>query len=103
MNIGSDWKSTAAGVLSGIVGTATTVTAFLSPYLISSPASTQAKLTYVSAACTLLALVGRVWIGVITQNASAPAVAAVLTNVAQTSLPGSPVITAADIVAAPKR
>lgn len=73
-----DWKSTVVAILSGLVGTLTTITAFLAPYLMTSPQSVAAKLSLWSAGCTLLALVLRVWVGVITNNADAAAVSRAL-------------------------
>jgi hypothetical protein len=62
------WKSTASGALSFLIATFTTITAFLAPYLISSPGSTQAVLVKWSAGLTLGTALCRVWIGLIQKD-----------------------------------
>jgi hypothetical protein len=95
-----DWKSTASAVLTGMIGTCTTVTAFLAPYLMTAPHGVAARLSLVSAGCTLLALILKVWVGVITKNADAGAVAAAINNAAQAG-PGAMTYIASDLTAPP--
>lgn len=73
-----DWKSTASGILSFLIATFTTVTAFLAPYILAAPASTPALLSKISAGCTLGTALALGWVKLITNNADAGAVAAAL-------------------------
>lgn len=73
-----DWKSTAAGILTFLIATFTTVTAFLAPYIPAAPAGTQALLAKISAGCTLGTALALVYVKIITNNADATAVALAL-------------------------
>ena len=73
-----DWKSTAAGILSFLIATFTTITAFLAPYMMTAPAGEAALLAKVSAGCTLGVALARTYVGLITKNADAGAVAVAL-------------------------
>ena len=99
-----DWKSTATGILSFIVTTLLIVTGWLGTYMLTAPASTQASLTKYSAILTLATALARGWIGLITTNADAGAVAAALNP--QPPHPATPVVpvppTAASLAATPK-
>jgi hypothetical protein len=70
-----DWKSTATGILSFITVTCLTVMGFTAPYIATAPASTAALLAKIMAGCSLLTALCRAWVGLITKNADATAVA----------------------------
>lgn len=94
-----DWKSTVSGILSFLIATFVTVTAFLAPYLMTAPAGTQALLSKISAGLTLATALARVWIGLITTNADAGAVSNALATVHE---PSTPTPTAATLAATPE-
>ena len=56
--VGSDWKTTAAGWLSGLVGTAGPVAAYLA-------ASNNPKTAAAAGLVALVGVIGRVWIGIL--------------------------------------
>lgn len=99
-----DWKSTASGILSFLAITFTIVTTFLASYMATAPSSEQALLAKISAGLALGTALARGWIGVITTNADAGAVAAALAPPpASPAVPTPPVIpTAASLAATPK-
>lgn len=96
-----DWKSTAAGILSFIVTTLLIVTGWLATYMLTAPASSLAQLTKYSAFLTLATALARGWVGLITNNASAPATALALNQLAASPGTGTPFV-AADLAETPK-
>jgi hypothetical protein len=97
-----DWKSTATGVLSFLITTLLVVTGWLGTYMITAPASIQAKMTLYSSLLTLALALCRGWLGIITKNADATATAAAINNVAQSGPAAAPE-TAASIATTPKQ
>ena len=62
------WKSTVAGVLSGLLGTFTTIATFQVPMALMNPQQSRTWL-YVTLGCNLATAIGRVWIGVLQNDA----------------------------------
>jgi len=88
-----DWKSTAAGILSFLVTTLTVISALLAGNDLSAGngvGSVHVGTWVVIGVNGGLALC-RAWVGLITQNASAPAVAAAINNAAQAGPAAAPV------------
>lgn len=83
-----DWKSTFSGILSFLAITFTIVTTFLASYAVTAPTSEQALLAKISAGLALGTALARGWIGLITTNADAAAVAAAI----QPLVPATPTI-----------
>ena len=97
----TDWKSTASGILSFLAITFTIVTTFLASYMATAPSSEQALLAKISAGLALGTALARGWIGVITQNADAGAVAAAINKTPTTPVtPTAPAIPTAQSLAA---
>lgn len=96
----SDWKSTVAGILSGLIGTLTALMTFQVPSALLSPQQAHTWL-WITVGCNLGAIVGRVWIGILTQNVSAPAVANALNQLAAAPGTGTP-FTPADLTTTPQ-
>jgi hypothetical protein len=105
--LGKDWKSSASGILSFVSTTLLIVTGWMGTYMITAPASTQASLTKYAAILTLLTALVRGWIGLITTNADAGAVAAALDPIASHPAISIPAIppppTAASLAATPSK
>lgn len=99
----NDWKSTAAGVLSFLITTLTVISALLAGNDLSGGGGvgTVHVETWVVISINGALALCRAWIGLITQNASAPAVAAVINNVKEAG-PAVPTVTTADLTATPK-
>ena len=68
-----DWKSTVSGILTGLIGTFTSIMAFQVPTAMLNPQQTRVWL-YIVVGCTLGSIIGKVWLGLITKNADATAV-----------------------------
>ena len=64
----SNWKTTTAGILSGLIGTCTTLAAIQLPATISNPQADHTWL-YITFGCTIASSVGRVWIGLLQNDA----------------------------------
>ena len=62
------WKSTAAGILSGLIGTFTTIAAFQVPAAMLNPQQSRMWL-YVTLGCNLISGVARVWVGLLQNDA----------------------------------
>jgi hypothetical protein len=88
-----DWKSTASGILTGLIGTLTSIMSFQVPMDLLNPQQTRAWL-YITVGCNLAAIIGKVWLGLITKNADASAVAGAINNAAQAGAGAYPVTTA---------
>lgn len=95
----SDWKSTASGVLSGLIGTLTSVMTFQVPTALLNPQQAHTWL-YIVVGCNLASIIGKVWLGVITKNADAGAAAEALNQLAAKPGTGVP-FTATDLAATP--
>ena len=77
----NDWKSSAAGLLSFAIATLTTLSAILASMNINNGGSSVSSIhvsTWIVVGVNGGLALCRAWIGLITQNASAPAVAAAL-------------------------
>lgn len=102
-----DWKSTASGILSFLAITFTIATTFLAQYMVTAPSSEQALLAKISAGLALGTALARGWIGVITTNADAGAVAAALnppvTATTAATITTPPVPTAASLATTPPK
>jgi hypothetical protein len=103
-----DWKSTAAGILSFLVTTLTTISAFLVAGNINDNGTGASSIhvsTWVVVGVNAALALCRAWIGLITTNADAGAVANAINHVS-TALPTSPPLpvtpTAATLAATPK-
>lgn len=99
-----DWKSSASGILSFLSITFAVVTAWLGSYMITAPASSQALLAKISGGLSLATALVRGYIGLITTNADAGAVAAALAPPPATPATLTPPVipTAASLAATPK-
>lgn len=64
----TNWETTVAGILSGLIGTCTTLSMIQLPSTIANPQATHIWL-YVTFGCTVAASVGRVWIGLLQNDA----------------------------------
>jgi hypothetical protein len=93
----SDWKSTAAGVLSGLIGTLTAIMTFQVPSALLNPAQAHTWL-WITVGCNLASIIGRVWVGILTNNADAAAAAKAINAPAN-----APPATAASLAATPKQ
>jgi hypothetical protein len=106
-----DWKSTAAGILSFLITTLTVISAFLAANTLSAGGGigTITAPTWVLVAVNGLLALCRAWIGLITENASAGAVAKVLKPIVLSSSfpPNHPLLlappTAATLAATPPK
>jgi hypothetical protein len=90
--MGSDWKSTASGVLSFLITTLTTISAFLVAGNINSGGASTSSIhvsTWVVVGVNAGLALCRAWVGLITTNADAGAVAKVLAPL----VPSTPVMT----------
>lgn len=92
-----DWKSTVGGILSGLIGTLTSVMTFQVPTALLNPQQAHTWL-YIVVGCNLGAIIGKVWLGIITKNADAEAVAKAINQVADIG-PGATPSTAASLTA----
>jgi len=99
----TDWKSTVSGILSGLIGTLTSVMTFQVPSALLNPTQAHTWL-WITVGCNLAAIIAKVWVGVITQNADARAVANAFNPPPATpAVPAAPVPpTAASLAATPK-
>ena len=61
----TNWKTTAAGILSAVIGTAGPLTAYLATQM-------TPKATEISGIVTLVAAVARIWIGLLQNDAPPP-------------------------------
>jgi cyanate permease len=91
-----DWKSTVSSILTGLIGTFSTIAAFQVPAAMLNPQQTRVWL-YVVVVCNLAAIIGKVWVGILTNNADAAAVAK-----AMNAPPDAPAPTSASLSATPK-
>lgn len=66
--ITSNWKTTAASILSALMVTLTTLVAFQAPAALLTPGASK-TLLYVTTGATLLASLCRVWIGLLQNDA----------------------------------
>lgn len=73
----TDWKSTASGILGGLIGTFNGLLAFQIPLALLNPQTTRTWL-WITVGCNIGLIVAKVWLGIITKNASADAVAKAL-------------------------
>lgn len=85
-----DWKSTVAAILSGIIGTLTGIMTYQVPAALLTPAQAHTWL-WLTVVCNIVAISLRVWVGVLTNNADATAVAGAINNVAQAGPAAAPV------------
>lgn len=91
-----DWKSTVSGILTGLIGTFNGLLALQIPLALLSPQTTRMWL-WITLGCNVGVIVGKVWLGVVTKNADAAAVAQ-----AMNAPPSAPPPTAASLSATPK-
>jgi hypothetical protein len=105
-----DWKSTAAGVLSFLVTTLTTLSAFLVAGNINDGTASASSIhvsTWVVVGINAVLALCRAWIGLITTNADAGAVAAAMAPVHPVGTPAIPLSpvppTAASLAATPPK
>jgi cyanate permease len=99
----TDWKSTASGILTGLIGTFTAIMTFQVPTALLNPQQTRTWL-YVVAGCNLASIIGTVWVHIITQNADADAVALALKTGAAIAPSGEAVTpTAATLATTPPK
>ena len=103
-----DWKSTAAGILSFLITTLTTISAFLVAGNINSGGASTSSIhvsTWVVVGVNAALALCRAWVGLITTNADAGAVAQALAPIHPLA-PAAPVPptppTAASLAASPK-
>ena len=96
----SDWKSTVSGILSGLIGTFTSIMTFQVPSAMLNLQQTRIWL-YIVVGCNLGSIIGKVWLGIITNNANAAAVAKQINNAALLGPSATPV-TSFDLTSAPK-
>lgn len=95
-----DWKSTVSGILTGLIGTLSSIMAFQVPAALLNPQQARTWL-YVTVGCNLGAIIAKVWLGVITNNADAGAAALALNQLAASPGTGTPFV-AADLAETPK-
>ena len=95
-----DWKSTVAAILSGLIGTFTSIMTIQVPAALMNPGNTRIWL-WIVVVCNAGAIIGRVWVGILTNNSDATAVASAINNAAQCGASASPV-TPASIATTPK-
>jgi hypothetical protein len=62
------WKSTASGILSFVMATAGTLTAFAAAQVAVNPAQSKVY-AYITAGCTLASGLAKAWIGLLTKDA----------------------------------
>jgi hypothetical protein len=92
-----DWKSTAAAILSGLIGTFTSIMTLQVPAALLTPEQTH-RWMWTVVICNAGAIIARVWVGIITKNADASQVASAINNAGT----GAPPVTTADLTAPPK-
>lgn len=88
-----DWKSTWSAILTGLIGTFSSILAFQIPAALVTPQQAHLWL-WITVACNFGTIIAKVWLGVITKNADASATAAAINNAAQCGPGASPVSTA---------
>jgi hypothetical protein len=94
-----DWKSTISGILTGLIGTLSSLMSYQVPAALLTPEQTHTWL-WISVFCNLGCIIGKVWLGIITKNADAQSVANAINNVADIG-PGAVPSTAASLTAPP--
>ena len=92
MNNHSDWKSTASGILTGLIGTFSSIMSFQVPMALLNPNQAKTWL-YITVGCNMAAIVLKVWLGIITKNADASAAALALNQLAAAPGTGVPFTT----------
>lgn len=95
----NDWKSTVSAILSGIIGTLTSIMTIQVPLSLMNPQQAHTWL-WITVGCNAGAIIGRVWVGVLTNNADAGAAAKAMNELVAKPGTGTP-FTAADLSVTP--
>lgn len=82
----TSWKSTVSGVLSFVVATTATLTAFAAAQAAANPAQSKTY-AYIIAGCTLASGLGKAWIGLISKDADTVTFCDVVKADAKTATP----------------